>query len=74
MRIRAVDARFGGASHDSFVWNLSEIRQHLLEQRNTGTRNTWLLGSQDFLKWFFLKILHCIYKQVILGTPLSLGS
>lgn len=53
MRIRAVDARFGGASHDSFVWNLSEIRQHLLEQRNTGTRNTWLLGSQDSLKWFF---------------------
>lgn len=45
MLIRAVDARYPGSSHDSFVWNISRARQHFLRQYEAGDRANRLLGD-----------------------------
>ncbi|XP_055909615.1 putative nuclease HARBI1 [Eupeodes corollae] len=48
MRIRAIDARYGGASHDSFVFSLSAYRRHLVQKWNDGDRRSWLLGDSGY--------------------------
>lgn len=45
MQIQAVDSRYPGASHDSFVWNISSARQYILNQYRTGDRTYRLLGD-----------------------------
>lgn len=47
MRIRYVDARHAGASHDSLVWNASEFRGFLKRNYDGGERNNWLLGMRS---------------------------
>lgn len=47
MKILFVDERYGGASHDSHIWNLSEMRR-ILSTRNARERS-WLLGN--YHKW-----------------------
>lgn len=44
LRILSVDASFGGASHDSFVWNQHPVKQHLIELNNNG-ETVFLLGK-----------------------------
>ncbi|KAF9412246.1 hypothetical protein HW555_009189 [Spodoptera exigua] len=44
LKILSVDASFGGASHDSFVWNQHPIKQHLINLNNNG-ENVYLLGK-----------------------------
>lgn len=43
-RIRAVDPRFCGSSHDSYVWNSSPIRDHFENMHATGGTDK-LLGN-----------------------------
>ncbi|XP_067642467.1 putative nuclease HARBI1 [Eurosta solidaginis] len=45
LKIRYVDAFHPGASHDSFIWNVSELRTHLEDQRGV---NFWLLGDAGY--------------------------
>jgi hypothetical protein len=44
LNILNVDATFGGASHDSFIWSNSEINNHLQQLYQSGER-IWLLGK-----------------------------
>ncbi|XP_055910547.1 putative nuclease HARBI1 [Eupeodes corollae] len=48
MRIRYADARHAGASHDSLVWNSSELRGTLQRKYDGGERSTWLLGDAGY--------------------------
>ncbi|XP_036320805.1 putative nuclease HARBI1 isoform X2 [Rhagoletis pomonella] len=43
MRIRAVNGRFGGASHDSHVWNLSSERDYLKSNYENGDKGVRIL-------------------------------
>ncbi|XP_039968711.1 putative nuclease HARBI1 [Bactrocera tryoni] len=45
MSIRYVDARHAGANHDSFVFNVSDLKVHL--QKNI-QNNTWILGDAGY--------------------------
>ncbi|XP_036340151.1 putative nuclease HARBI1 [Rhagoletis pomonella] len=48
-RILAIDSKYGGASHDSFVWKHSAQRQFLEEQYNLNNlKNVWLLGDSGY--------------------------
>lgn len=40
MQITSVDASYGGATHDSFIWNQHPLKTHL----ENLTESTWLLG------------------------------
>ncbi|XP_060800801.1 putative nuclease HARBI1 [Amyelois transitella] len=44
MQITSVDASFGGATHDSFIWNSHPIKNHLENLDET----TWLLGDSGY--------------------------
>lgn len=44
MKIIAANARFPGSVHDAAIWQLSDIRTHLLRQYNNGLRNMYLIG------------------------------
>ncbi|XP_039969005.1 uncharacterized protein LOC120780827 [Bactrocera tryoni] len=45
MSIRYVDARHAGANHDSFVFNVSDLKVHL---QNNIQNNTWILGDAGY--------------------------
>ncbi|XP_036317713.1 putative nuclease HARBI1 [Rhagoletis pomonella] len=45
MKIRAVDARYPGSSHDSFVWNISRARNYFVQMYESGDRTSKLLGD-----------------------------
>ncbi|KAJ0176455.1 hypothetical protein K1T71_007634 [Dendrolimus kikuchii] len=47
LKILSVDASFGGATHDSFVWNQHPIKQHLTNLNNNG-ENVYLLGDSGY--------------------------
>ncbi|XP_071570014.1 putative nuclease HARBI1 [Temnothorax nylanderi] len=48
MLILAVNAGHGGRTHDSRVWNASEVSVHLEEQHRNGRTGTWLLGDSGY--------------------------
>lgn len=43
LNILNVNATFGGASHDAYIWRQCEVNQHVQELHNNG-ENLWLLG------------------------------
>lgn len=43
LNILSVDASFGGATHDSFVWNQHPVKNKLITLNNAGER-VFLLG------------------------------
>ena len=45
LKIIGINARYGGSSHDSFVWNNSIIKRVLEEEYSRGVRNSFLLGT-----------------------------
>ncbi|XP_049310675.1 putative nuclease HARBI1 [Bactrocera dorsalis] len=45
MVIRCVDARYGGSSHDSFVWNNSALKTYLEQTYQRGDHNSVYLGD-----------------------------
>lgn len=47
LRITYVDASFGGASHDSHVWNQSPVKD-LMERLHSDGDMCWLLGYLYF--------------------------
>ncbi|CAB3253803.1 unnamed protein product [Arctia plantaginis] len=47
LKILSVDASVGGASHDSFVWNQSPVKQHLIDL-NSNNENVFLLGDSGY--------------------------
>lgn len=46
--ITNVNANFGGASHDAFIWRNSRVRTHMEENYNQGDFNSWLLGDSGY--------------------------
>lgn len=48
LRIFNVNARFGGSTHDAFIWKRSQVRQYLKRRYDTGSRNTYLLGDGGY--------------------------
>ncbi|XP_036340562.1 putative nuclease HARBI1 [Rhagoletis pomonella] len=48
MRIRAVDARYGGTCQDSHVWNLSSERRALQSRFDNGERGIRYLGDSGY--------------------------
>ncbi|XP_044750692.1 putative nuclease HARBI1 isoform X2 [Coccinella septempunctata] len=57
-RILAVNARFPGSVHDSAVWQMSSIRNHLQLQHEAGHTNMLLIGDSDYPlePWLFTPI------------------
>lgn len=45
MRIRFLDARYPGSSHNSLIWNVSHAKQILQTRYDANDRNSWLLGK-----------------------------
>ncbi|XP_017473864.1 PREDICTED: putative nuclease HARBI1 [Rhagoletis zephyria] len=48
MRIRFIDARYPGASHDAHIWGISEAKAIMQRSYLSGKRNTWLLGDAGY--------------------------
>ncbi|XP_054746643.1 putative nuclease HARBI1 [Anastrepha obliqua] len=48
LKIRYVDASHPGASHDSLIWNVSELRSHFETQFSNHQRTVWLLGDAGY--------------------------
>lgn len=48
LRIFNVNARFGGSTHDAFIWKRSQVRQHLMQKYENGSRNMFLLGDGGY--------------------------
>lgn len=52
MRIMSILPIYGGAAHDSFVWNHSHERDYLETKWLDGNDNFWLLGKIETLETF----------------------
>ncbi|XP_036340840.1 putative nuclease HARBI1 [Rhagoletis pomonella] len=48
LKVRYVDASHPGASHDSFIWNTSDLRAHFEQDYLRGVTNFWLLGDAGY--------------------------
>ncbi|XP_065368827.1 putative nuclease HARBI1 [Calliphora vicina] len=48
MIITFIDCRYGGASHDSHVWALSNAKQKLKERFERGEKGFWLIGDSGY--------------------------
>ncbi|XP_055714404.1 putative nuclease HARBI1 [Phlebotomus papatasi] len=46
--IFGVNARYGGSTHDSFIYNNSAISSHLKRQFLSGDRSSWLLADSGY--------------------------
>ncbi|KAM3964790.1 putative nuclease HARBI1 [Aphomia sociella] len=46
MQILSVDASYGGANHDSFIWSNHPLKAHMEELSNS--QNIWLLGDSGY--------------------------
>ncbi|XP_058837699.1 putative nuclease HARBI1 [Topomyia yanbarensis] len=46
--ILAINAKYGGCAHDSFVWHQSREHDLLETQYDSGRRNFWLLGDSGY--------------------------
>ncbi|XP_013134227.1 PREDICTED: putative nuclease HARBI1 [Papilio polytes] len=47
LRITNVNAKFGGASHDSHIWESSRLRNHMESLQRSG-ESVWLLGDSGY--------------------------
>lgn len=63
MRIRAVNGRFGGASHDSHVWNLSGERELLKRNYENGDRGVRILGKIKKSIFLYMYVHKCTYRS-----------
>ncbi|XP_063897698.1 putative nuclease HARBI1 [Helicoverpa armigera] len=65
LQILHVDASYGGASHDSFVWNQCCIKSHLEGLERSG-EHCWLLGDSGYAQrpWMMTPIL-----EAAVGSP-----
>lgn len=44
LRILYVNARYGGSTHDAFIWRTSSLQRHMNEIYRNGSRS-WLIGK-----------------------------
>lgn len=67
MKIINLNANYGGASHDSFIWNNSQIK-HFMETNLDPAEQAWLLGDSGYP---LSKILMTPFANPLAGTPES---
>lgn len=48
-RIRYISTHNPGSSHDSLIWNTSDLKPLLRDKYENGEKNTWLLGKYKVL-------------------------
>lgn len=56
LRILSINARYGGSTHDSYIWRRSQINSYLQQLYEQGERNTWLLGDSGYGLFPYLMI------------------
>ncbi|XP_045506318.1 putative nuclease HARBI1 [Colias croceus] len=61
LNILNVDATFGGATHDAYIWRNSEINNHLQQLHNNG-ESIWLLGDSGYplRPWLLTPIVNAV--------------
>ncbi|XP_041983180.1 putative nuclease HARBI1 [Aricia agestis] len=59
LNILNIDATFGGATHDAYIWKNSEIHNHL-QQLNQNGESIWFLGDSGYplRTWLLTPILN----------------
>lgn len=65
MVILALYANFGGASHDSYIWNNSQVKIYLENHLNLGEQ-TWLIGDSGYPQ---SRVLMTPFLDALNGTP-----
>lgn len=62
LEIINVNANFGGATHDAFIWRNSNIKQYLQNCYEQGEQNTWLLGDSGYPQepWLMTPLVNAI--------------
>ncbi|XP_037296239.1 putative nuclease HARBI1 isoform X1 [Manduca sexta] len=53
LKILSVDVSYGGATHDSFIWNQHPVKQHLINLNSNG-ENVYLLGDSGYAQWEYM--------------------
>lgn len=48
LKILAMNARHAGATHDSFIWNNSAIKNEMERNFRNGDDSTWLIGDSGY--------------------------
>ena len=48
LKILNINARWGGATHDAFIWRNSNIKAHLQENFNHNDDQSWLIGDSGY--------------------------
>ncbi|XP_031335321.1 putative nuclease HARBI1 [Photinus pyralis] len=48
LRILNINANYPGATHDSFIWRQSQIREYMNHLHNEGNRGCWLIGDSGY--------------------------
>lgn len=60
MKIMNVKANYGEATHDSFIWKNSNVREFLKQKFEALEQNTWLLGYNSYPQepWLMTPIVY----------------
>lgn len=68
LKILNINARYAGATHDSYIWRHSAVRNMLEDCYNRGDSNSWLLGDSGYPQepWLMTPI-----ENALPGTPES---
>lgn len=61
-KILNINAKYGGATHDAFVWENSVANQYM-QQLHTTTELVWLLGINNLI------LIICTYLIIIMLSP-----
>lgn len=65
MLIVGIYANYGGSTHDSFIWNNSQIKAYLENNLEPGEQ-AWLIGDSGYPQ---SKVLMTPYNNPLSGTP-----
>lgn len=65
MLIVGIYANYGGSTHDSFIWNNSQIKAYLENNLEPGEQ-AWLIGDSGYPQ---SKVLMTPYNNPLPGTP-----
>ncbi|XP_028034310.1 putative nuclease HARBI1 [Bombyx mandarina] len=65
LNILNVDATFGGATHDAFVWRNSELNMHIQDLHHNG-ENVWFLGDSGYplRSWLLTPIVNALPRSM----------
>lgn len=48
LEIYSVNAKFGGTAHDAYIWRSSQVKNHVEQLYNNGSRDFWILGDSGY--------------------------